>query len=105
MPSSYATNPSLMQPAPEPLQLALLHAAPLVWRHEGRLAPLDHQSLSLDFKAEVRAMWDMLGRTRKQVSVRFGEASSAATTFRGLPSPPVAFRGLPRPSAPGRDLP
>ena len=63
--------------AQEPLQLALLHAAPLVWRHEGRLAPLDHQSLSLDFKAEVRAMWDMLGRTKKQVSVRFDVASSA----------------------------
>ena len=51
----------------EGLDIALLHAAPLVWKHEGRLAPLDHQSLSLDFKSEVKALWDILGRTGKQV--------------------------------------
>jgi len=66
----YDTGPSL--------ELALLHAAPLVWKHENKLAPLDHQSLSLDFKSEVKAFFYVPGPTEKQVRVRFDVASSAA---------------------------
>ena len=78
----YDTGPSL--------ELALLHAAPLVWKHENKLAPLDHQSLSLDFKSEVKALWDILGRTEKQVRVRFDVASSS-TLGEVLAIKPVAL--------------
>ena len=72
------------------LDLALLHAAPLVWKHENHRAPLDHQSLSLDFKSEVKALWDILGRTEKQVRVRFDVASSS-TLGEVLAIKPVAL--------------
>ncbi|KAL1515200.1 hypothetical protein AB1Y20_004261 [Prymnesium parvum] len=72
--ASWPTDHS--EPSPS-LDLALLHAAPLVWRQDGRLAPLDHQSLALDFKTEVKALLDLLRRAQKQISFRFGAASSA----------------------------
>jgi hypothetical protein len=66
----------------ERLDLALLHAAPLVWRQTTAtgvtsVSPLDSASLSLDFKTEVKALWDLLARTQKHVGVRFDVASSA----------------------------
>ena len=39
--------------------------------------PLDHQSLAIDFKTEVKALWDILNRTERQVTVRFDVASSS----------------------------
>ena len=39
-----------------------------------KIAPLDQQQL--DFKSEVKALWDMLGRAQRQVGVRFDVASS-----------------------------
>ena len=68
---------NLPTPQESRLELALLHAAPLVWKHEGRLAPLDGASLSLDFKSEVRAMWDMLGARRSRC--RCVDIASSAT--------------------------
>ena len=66
----------------EHLELALLHAAPLVWTHKepgkaAQIAPLDHHSLAIDFKSEVREMWGILNRTKKQVNVRFDIATAA----------------------------
>ena len=95
-PALYAQMSERYQPLPFALEestsldLALLHAAPLVWRVENRLAPLDHQSLSLDFKSEVKALWDILGRTEKQVRVRFDVASSS-TLGEVLAIKPVAL--------------
>ena len=60
------------------LDLALLHASPLVWMQGGRAMPLDNPGNVIDFKSEVKALWEMLGRTEKQVSVRFDVASSSA---------------------------
>ena len=40
------------------------------------LAPLDHASVTLDFKGEVKALVDMLHRAQKGLSMRFDVATT-----------------------------
>ena len=80
-------------PLPLPLTLALalrpglLHAAPLVWRQGGMLAPLDHATVTLDFKGEVKALVDMLHRAQKGLSIRFDVATTEKVRGRPKPEP------------------
>ena len=67
------------------LELGLLHAAPLVWRQGGMLAPLDHASVTLDFKGEVKALVDMLHRAQKGLSIRFDVATTEKVGGRPKP--------------------
>ena len=73
------------------LDLALLHAAPLVWRQEKMIIPLiDMPGLALDFKAEVKALKDILNRTSRELRVRF-DVARADSLGEVLASKPVAL--------------
>merc|ERR1712025_958304 len=64
-------------PPPAGPELALLHASPLVMKNGNMLYPLDSQSLSLDFKGEVKQLNSVLSRAQKALAVRYDVASTA----------------------------
>ena len=60
------------------IDLALLHAAPLVWRQGRMLMPLDHQAFSLDFKGESKALNELLSRAGRRITLRLDVASASS---------------------------